>query len=130
MSPGASPVEKAEQLMADDPVFRAGGLASGLDTNSIIDGLTKLEQRPLDRLKTQQDGFKTQVSLIGQLVSKIGSFYTAAKAIGDPGALGVKTTTVNQDFVATPTPNPSPRPYTLSPPNLPTPPPTPPTTSP
>ena len=69
MSPGASPVEKAEQLMADDPVFRAGGLASGLDTNSIIDGLTKLEQRPLDRLKTQQDGFKTQVSLIGQLVS-------------------------------------------------------------
>jgi len=114
MSPGASPVEKAEQLMADDPVFRAGGLASGLDTNSIIDGLTKLEQRPLDRLKTQQDGFKTQVSLIGQLVSKIGSFYTAAKAIGDAGALGVKTTSVNQDFVATPTANASAGSYTVS----------------
>src|SRR5258708_27509186 len=114
MSRGASPVEKADQLMADDPVFRAGGLASGLDTNSIIDGLTKLEQRPLDRLKTQQDGFKTQVSLIGQLVSKIGSFYTAAKAIGDAGALGVKTTSVNQDFVATPTANASAGSYTVS----------------
>jgi hypothetical protein len=88
--------------MADDPVFRAGGLASGLDTNAIIDGLTKLEQRPLDRLRTQQTGFKTQVSLIGTLVSKIGTFYSAAKALSEGGALGVKITSTNTDFTATP----------------------------
>ncbi len=100
--------------MADDPVFRAGGLASGLDTNSIIDGLTKLETRPLDMLRAQQTGFKTQVSLIGSLVSKIGTFYSAAKALSDNGALGVKTTSTNNDFVATATSNAQAGSYTVS----------------
>ncbi|HXI57809.1 MAG TPA: flagellar filament capping protein FliD [Polyangia bacterium] len=100
--------------MADDPVFRAGGLASGLDTNSIIDGLTKLESRPLDMLRTQQTGFKTQVSLIGSLVSKIGTLYSAAKALSDNGALGVKTTSTNTDFSATATANASSGSYTVS----------------
>ena len=91
--------------MADDPVFRAGGLASGLDTNAIIDGLTKLEQRPLEQLQKRQTGFKTQVSLIGSLISKIGTFYSAAKALSESGALGVKVTSANTDFTATPTTN-------------------------
>ena len=89
--------------MADEAFFRAGGLASGLDTNSIIDGLTKLEQRPLDLLRKRQDGFKSQISLIGTLTSKIAAFYTASKALSDGGALGVKATSTNTDFTATPT---------------------------
>lgn len=102
--------------MAADPVpaFTAGGLASGLDTNSIIDGMTKLESQPLTNLRTQQTGFKTQVSLIGQLVSKIGTLYSAAKALSDNGALGVQATSVNTDFTATPTANASSGSYTVS----------------
>ena len=40
--------------MATTPVFRAGGLASGLDTNSIIDQLVNIESRPLTVLKAKQ----------------------------------------------------------------------------
>lgn len=101
-------------VSSNDPIFRAGGLASGLDTNSIIDGLVKLEQQPLDNLRAQQTGYKTQVSLIGQLVSKIGSLYTASKALSDNGALGVLTTSANNDFTATATSNASSGSYTVS----------------
>jgi flagellar hook-associated protein 2 len=87
--------------MADSPFFSVGGLASGLDTASIIDGLTKLEQRPLDTLRAQQDGFRTQVSLIGQLVSKIKTLQTAAQTLSDSGTVGMKTTSTNTDFTAT-----------------------------
>ena len=89
--------------MADTPFFSVGGLASGLDTTSIVDGLTKLEQQPLDALRTQQTGFKTQVSLIGQLVGKITALQTAAANLASSGTVGVKTTSANTDFTATST---------------------------
>ena len=69
--------------MADSPFFSVGGLASGLDTTSIIDGLTKLEQRPLDSLRAQQDGFRTQVSLIGSLVGQIKAVGFTTDAFAD-----------------------------------------------
>jgi flagellar hook-associated protein 2 len=89
--------------MADTPLFQVGGLASGLDTQSIIDGLTKIEQQPLDSLRTQQTDFKTQVSVIGQMVGKIQTLQQAAKALSTNGAVGTKSTTVNTDFTAAPT---------------------------
>jgi len=88
--------------MADTPLFQVGGLASGLDTQSIIDGLTKIEQQPLDALRTQQTDFKTQVSVIGKLVGKVQTLQQAAKALSTNGAVGIKATTVNTDFTATP----------------------------
>ncbi|HEY2899069.1 MAG TPA: flagellar filament capping protein FliD [Polyangia bacterium] len=104
--------------MADSPSFTASGLASGLDTNSIIDGLTQIASQPLTDLRTQQTGFKTQVSLIGSLVSQIGTFYAAAKALGTNGALGITTTSNNVDFTATPAANASPSSHTISVQNL------------
>ena len=88
--------------MADTPLFQVGGLASGLDTQSIIDGLTKIEQQPLDTLRTQQTDFKTQISVIGQLAGKIQTLQQAAQALAQNGAVGVKATTVNNDFTAVP----------------------------
>jgi flagellar hook-associated protein 2 len=89
--------------MADDAFFRAGGLASGLDTNAIVDGLTKLEQRPLEMLRKQQAGFQSRVSVLGRLVTKIATLQAAAKALADNGTLGVKATSTNTDFSVTPT---------------------------
>ena len=100
--------------MADTPFFSVGGLASGLDTTSIIDGLTKLEQQPLDALRTQQTGFKTQVSLIGSLVSKIKTLQTAAQALSDQGTVGMKATSANTDFTATPSSKTTAGSYTVS----------------
>jgi flagellar hook-associated protein 2 len=84
------------------PLFSVGGLASGLDTQSIIDGMVKIEQQPLDTLRQQQTGFKSQVSLIAQLVSKISDLRSAADGLANSGALGLKATSSNVDFTATP----------------------------
>ena len=57
--------------------FNSGGLASGIDTNSIVDTLTKLESRPLELLQTRQAALKTQVSLLGDLSSRMNALKTA-----------------------------------------------------
>ena len=70
-----------------DATFRAGGLASGLDTNTIVDELVKLQRRPIDLLKQKQSGLKVQVSTLGDLLSKLNALDTAAKALSETGTL-------------------------------------------
>ena len=77
-----------------------GGLASGLDTASIIDGLTKLEQRPLDTLRAQQDDFRTQISLSVSWSARSRPCRSAAQTLADSGTVGMKTTSTNTDFSA------------------------------
>lgn len=85
-----------------DSVFRAGGLASGMDTNSIVDQLVKLESAPIDQLRTRQSGLKTQISALGDLISRLSSLATAASDLGKSGALTVKSVSTNDAFSAVP----------------------------
>lgn len=85
-----------------DATFRASGLASGIDTNSIVDQLTKLEAIPIDRLKARQAAFNTQITALGDLSAKVESLKGAANGLAKNGGLGVKQTTTNEAFVATP----------------------------
>ncbi len=84
--------------MADDTPFRAGGIISGFDTNSIIDQLTKLREGPLNALKKKQSGLQTQVSLIGDISSKLTVLKNAVRTLSDSGTLGVKVTSTNTAF--------------------------------
>jgi flagellar hook-associated protein 2 len=84
------------------PVFTAGGLATGMDTNSIVEQLVSLESRPLSLLRSRQSGMKTQVSTLADLVSKLSSLAAAAKDLGDAGVLGTKAVSTNDAFTATP----------------------------
>jgi flagellar hook-associated protein 2 len=84
------------------PSFTAGGLASGLDTNTIIDGLVSLQQRPLDLLKSQQTGLQAQVSTMGSIASKLSALGDAVRALGTGGALAVSATSSNTSFSAAP----------------------------
>lgn len=84
------------------PTFTAGGLASGLDTNSIIDNLVKIESRSVDMAKAQQNAFQTQISQIGDLSSKLASFADAVKNLATNGVLGVKQVGTTSGFAATP----------------------------
>ncbi len=88
--------------MATSPVFQAGGIISGFDTNSIIDQLTKLRQAPLDALKKRQSAYSTKITAVGDIVSKLKALKTATQALSDDGALGVKATSTNTQFTATP----------------------------
>ncbi len=84
------------------PVFTAGGLASGLDTNSIIDQLVKLESTPITTAQSQQTAFNTQISQIGQLSTQLGALADAAKALQTNGVLGVAQVGATSGFTATP----------------------------
>lgn len=75
-----------------DTNFRAGGLISGIDTNTLIDQLTALESQPLNSLRTRQSAYKSQISQIGNVVSKLRAFGDAVKSLATNGAVGVTAT--------------------------------------
>lgn len=74
--------------------FRAGGLASGLDTNLIIDQLTEIQRNPISLLERKKQGFQIQLSGIGALVSNLGSLESATRSLADNGVRGVSAGTV------------------------------------
>jgi flagellar hook-associated protein 2 len=82
--------------------FSAGGLASGLDTNTIIDKFVSLRTVSLTQLQTTQAGVKTQISTLGDLTSRVTALETAARALSSGGVLGTKALTKNSAFTATP----------------------------
>lgn len=57
------------------------GVGSGLDVRSIISQLMSIERQPLQRMQEAAKGVQTQLSLYGQLQSKIDALGTAAQAL-------------------------------------------------
>jgi flagellar hook-associated protein 2 len=85
-----------------DATFRAGGLASGMDTNAIIDQLVQLESRPLDLLRARQSGIKTQISALADIASQLSALGSAAADLGANGVLATKAASTNDAFSAAP----------------------------
>lgn len=79
----------------------ASGLVSNIDTAAIVDQLVSLESRPIALLKSRQSAFKTQVSLLGDIISRLSALETAAKDLGSTGVLAAKVTSSNAAFTAT-----------------------------
>lgn len=73
------------------PTFTAGGLASGLDTNSIVDKLVALEQLPVTKNTSQQAALTVQISSIADLSSKIKTLASSASTL----ASGVATNSIS-----------------------------------
>jgi flagellar hook-associated protein 2 len=67
--------------MASVPAFTAGGLASGLDTNTIVDKLVALESQPITKNTAKQAALNVQISAVADLVSKIKSLSTSASTL-------------------------------------------------
>ena len=83
----------------------SAGIGSGLDVNSIVDGLMKVEQQPLDQLQTKASSIKSTISAYGAIQSAMSTFRDAVAAIAlpstwnattgtsaDPGSVAVSTT--------------------------------------
>jgi flagellar hook-associated protein 2 len=83
-----------------DSNFRAGGLASGIDTNAIIDSLIKLESRPIDLLRSRQAGLKTQVSALGDITSKLSELSRVALSLSTAGTMATKVSSTHTGFDA------------------------------
>jgi len=82
--------------------FTASGLATGMDTNSIIEQLVQLESQPITDLTTKQSNLKVQVSALADLITKLKALGTAATDLGQSGVFATKATSTNTAFSATP----------------------------
>ncbi|MDP1830378.1 MAG: flagellar filament capping protein FliD [Archangium sp.] len=82
--------------------FRVGGLASGLDTNSIIDQLVKIESNSVTVAQARQSAYQAQISQLGDLTSKLKALATATTALKTGGALGLSQVGTASGFSATP----------------------------
>lgn len=73
--------------------FRAGGLSSGIDTNSIVDSLVALQRKPIEKLQEKRKLVDVKVSALAQLTSKLKAFETAARDLSTLGARGFSVST-------------------------------------
>ena len=64
-----------------------GGLATGLDTNSIIDAIMGVERQPLARMETDKTWLNNRLSAFSELDSKLKSFQDSIADLGDPDVL-------------------------------------------
>ncbi len=79
-----------------------GGLATGMDTQSIISSLMAIERIPLQRLEAKQSALSSAQSALSSLLSKMSAVKTAAEALSDPSGFGCHVaTSSSSDVVAT-----------------------------
>ena len=79
------------------------GLASGIDSNQIIDQLVAIERRPINLLQDQQSTLQSQISALQTVNSNLLAVLTQAEALSDPDSFNVFSTTSSDTDVATAT---------------------------
>jgi flagellar hook-associated protein 2 len=62
-------------------VIQVGGLATGLDTNKIIDQLVQLERRPIDLLQQQESDIQDSQTAFATFAGKLATLRSAAEAL-------------------------------------------------
>ena len=76
-----------------------GGLATGMDTNAIIDQLMNIERLPIARLETDKTWMNNRLSAFTELDSKLNSFLTSIKDLGDADTLQKRSVNLSsQDY--------------------------------
>lgn len=78
-----------------------GGLATGLDSNKIIDELLKLERRPVAQLEAEADAIRATQSAFASVGTKLGALRTAAQALRTTGDVLVRTAASSDEAVLT-----------------------------
>jgi flagellar hook-associated protein 2 len=84
------------------PLFNIGGLASGLDTNSIIDSILKVERTPIDQLQTRKQSHQLEDNAWQLINTKYSAIRTALDGLdsaSDFNKLAVATSS-NESAVA------------------------------
>jgi flagellar hook-associated protein 2 len=77
-----------------------GGLATGLDTGSIVTQLVELKRAPIYRLQNRKQGFQNEISALGTLKTKLLALQEAAKTLDTANEFSsLKATSSDEDFV-------------------------------
>jgi flagellar hook-associated protein 2 len=76
-----------------------GGLATGLDTNSLVEQLLQMERRPLTRLQTDKSWNNNRLAALGQFNGKLESFLAKIVDLDSADDLQPKKATLStEDF--------------------------------
>lgn len=76
-----------------------GGVASGIDTNSIISQLMAIEQRPINALQRRVSDVQTSIQAYAQLTSAISALMTAAAPLSTPTTYTQRSASVSGQTV-------------------------------
>ncbi len=71
-----------------------GGLASGIDTNSIIDQLIAIERRPISLAQNRLNRVQQRADAFGRINGALGSLLTRAQTIAKPETYRARSTSV------------------------------------
>ncbi len=74
-----------------------GGLATGLDTKTIIEALLKVEQQPIDRLESRKSTFDQKKSALDDLRSALSTFGSAVQGLTSDVTFLGRTATVSDE---------------------------------
>lgn len=76
------------------------GLATGLDTASIVDQLVQLKRIPIKRMESQRQQFQNQISALATLKTKLEAFQNAAKTLKSANDFSaLKAASSNEDIL-------------------------------
>jgi len=78
-----------------------GGLASGLDSNSIIDKLIQLDSQPLNTLQSELAAVQATQTSVGTVGGKLSTLGTALSALSTPDSFLVRDATSSDESVLT-----------------------------
>ena len=69
------------------PAFRIGGIASGLDTESIISSLVSLERIPINRMAVQRQAAQARTDAWTDINTKVSQFRSTVDDLRYGGGL-------------------------------------------
>ena len=77
----------------------AGGLATGLDTNAIVDQLMAIERMPITRMETDKTWFQSRQTAYASFDDKLKSFLSSIENLGSSDDLRQKSISASsEDF--------------------------------
>jgi flagellar hook-associated protein 2 len=82
-------------------VIAVGGLATGLDTNKLIDQLVAVQHQPIDLLQARLAEVQSSQASLSTLSAKLAAFKSAADALKTTAAVLVRSASSSDDTVAT-----------------------------
>lgn len=80
--------------------IRAGGLASGLDTDSIIESLVTLQGASVTKIESKITTTKVKISSLGEIASKLKALQSAAGELAKSGVRALAISSKNDSFSA------------------------------
>jgi len=80
-------------------LISVGGLATGLDTNSIIEQLIQLERRPIVLLERERDGVKATQNSIASVRTRLAALKTALDGLDTAGKVLVRKASSSDETV-------------------------------